>query len=724
MTQTQSQVLRIIGEMLEISNAGELEEFIKAVSSGAYRYLLTFDMGCGNTSAAVCRIDDYDQKYHIQWRYNVQSRDGHIQNVPDMSIPTIFGYDDDEPVIGPEAMLYGNAVENFKVIPNDTILDRKLYDVGEFTDVPLRRIWKRYFEKTFAAALEDARMEHPEIKKENVIFVVARPADEAWKDNLDSYKKLIMAGTGLQRHQVITFSEAKASMQYVRIEKKLPINWKKGVIVIDLGASTIDVEYLVFGKPSTEFSIAMAGKDVDYLLGNAVLSSIFPNELAQIPPNELPEEAFFQKHIEEFNVSKAGFSWWMRNLKESVCRFGQDTFPYNTPSGEAKIMTIDKNYLQTILETKSFAFSCSDLYLAEYMGAKKGTQLVYGTWYEYLEKLVTYLLTNIGTNYADKIIVTGGTANLIGIESCIARAVKKASWPEIKIEVLNQPSDYERTVPYGSASYLTNVIKNTSKILTFPSLLKKALKEDLVPYSADIIRNKVAPVAKGTIKQIIKAWAALPKGHKDSSINALKKKINSVSIDKNDLRNAVDQAISEIQRNCAQKLQPKPPEKTAPDRRSSIHLTAVRVMIEGMGKRRQEPLQNTMAAIYSFLKDLSMSEKYEHPISVSGLQFNLEPKDISKVVQDSFASVGVGNLITGFWNSIKYIFIDDDKPSSPTVRQSVLDNFDSVNTIHSDLLAPIQKEFSKAFDAQSGFGIVEQIIADLETDINQAMFIG
>lgn len=724
MTQAQNQIRKIIGEMLEISDAGELEEFINAICSGTYQYLLTFDMGCGNTSAAVCRIDNYDGKNHIHWKYKTQSSDGRTEDVDDLSIPTIFGYDDDEPVIGPEAMFYGNVVENFKVIPNDNNLDSKLYDVGEFTDVPLRRIWKRYFEKTFAAALKDARIEYPEIKKENVIFVVARPADEAWKDNLDSYKKLIMAGTGLQRHQVITFSEAKASMQYVRVEKNLPINWKKGVIVIDLGASTIDAEYLAFGKESKEFSMAMAGKEVDRLLGNAILTSIFPNELAQIPPSELPKEEFFKQHIEEFNTSKARFSWWMRTLKEEVCRSGQGHFLYNTPSGEEKDMTIDKNYLQAILETKSFAFSCSDLYLAEYMGAKKGTQRVSGTWYEHLEKLVTYLLTNIGTNYADKIIVTGGTANLIGIENCIARAIRSASWPEVKIEVLNQPADYENTVPYGSASYLTNVIKNTSKMLSFPRLLKKALNEDLVPYSADIIRNKVAPVAKGTIKQIIKAWAKLPKGHKNSSINALKKKINNVSIDENDLRNAVDQAISEIQRNCAQKSQPKPPEKTAPDRWGSIHPTAIRVIFAGLGKRRQEPLQETMAAIYSFLKDLSMSEKYEHPILVSELQVNLDSKDISKVVQDSFASVGVGDLITGFWNSVKYIFTDDDKPLSPKARQSVLDNFDSVNTIHSDLLAPIQKEFSKAFDAQNGFGIVEQIIANLETDINQAMFIG
>lgn len=706
----------IIGKMLEINDDEELNAFISEMQTGLYKYIITYDMGCGNTSVAVFHINDFDNSWLINWNYFDQSQDGHFEEVANLSIPTIFGYDDDEPVIGPEAMIYGDAVENFKVIPTEDNLEYIRYaQVGDFTDVPLRRIWRRYFEKTFRMALTDAKNMFDDIEEKNVIFVVAHPADRVWEDCLDTYKNLIAEGTRLKKNQIVTFSEAKASMQYVRVEKAMMLDWKKGVIVIDLGASTIDIEYLAYDQEPLEFSITMAGREVDRLLGNSILSQIYPREMSELAPDELPDEEFFETHFDELRCPKRYFTWRMRLLKEELCcNDGTSGFGYKTKEGDLDAVKVDLKQLESILSTKPLTLNCNDPAIAAFMNRQKGNEKVKlnvrGTWYQHLEQLVTYVLTQIGNagNYVDKIIVTGGTANLVGIEDHIQIGVKKAGWPEVEIVVFNQPADYERTVPYGSASYIINVIKNIPAILDFPEVLEEALKKDLVPWASGIIRDKVSPVAEKKVREKIKAWADLPKGHSQSSIDALKNTISKISIQGNDLDIAVEQAVKEISGIINQE---------------GFQNTGQNAKSNGLESPKME-LRETKKEINAFLDALSMSKKYSHPIAVNGIQCKLDANVISKAVQDSFASLYFGNYIKGFLNNLKYVFTPDDSPLSPNVRQNVLDNFPNVNTISYDLLEPIKKEFTRAFDASDGFGAAEMVMEDLEMDINQAMFIG
>lgn len=692
----EKRIRRIIGTMLEIMDESELETFLSAMENGVYQYIITFDMGCGNTSAAICRNGKTSYPKLLPWQYSYLDEEGKIKKVKDLSIPTIFGYDDDEPVLGPEAFLYGDAVENFKAVPNDDILDGTIFpQVGDFMDVPLRRVWKRYFTKAFDTALKAAREICPDIDSKNVIFVVAHPADSVWEENLDSYKNLIAEGTGLEKKQVITFSEAKASMQYVRVEKKMEMDWEKGVIVIDLGASTIDIEYLAYDQEPQEYSITMAGREVDRLLGHEILAQLYPEELSQLEADELPDDDFFKKHEDELGVSRRTFSWRVRNIKENISAFRMpQPFIYYTPDGKHARLTFDHIQLENLLATKAFSFNCSDPNIAAFMNAQaeneKVKQSVKDTWYQYLEKLVAYVLQKVGENgkYADKIVVTGGTANLIGIEDHIKMGVRAADWPDVETVVLNQPADYERTVPYGSASYLTNVTRNLPEILNFPRKLSEAVKEDMVAVSASIIRDSVYELAVDAVKEKIDKWAALPKKDQESSVNALKKSVGKIRISDKKLADAVNHAAIEINRYF-----------------NGAHW------------------DETQKVINQFLNTLSIAKSYDHPISIGVIKCRLNGQKIGAVARDSFASLSIGDLIKGFWNSVAYEITNDDKPLRPSARKSLANNFSSQNQIYADLLSPIKKEFQSTFDSTEGFGIVEQVVARLETDINQAMFI-
>lgn len=677
----------IIKNMLEITNDGEFSKLKQGISKEKFKYMVTLDMGCGNTSSAVFRIADGNGSLSI-WEYKEQGTDGNIEKIQNISIPTIFGFDVNKPVIGPEAMIFGGAVENFKTIPSDNNLDNIIHDkVGSVIKVPLRTIWEQYFNLVLDATINKVKNKFPDINKENIIFVVAHPSDDSWKAYLDSYKNLICNGTGLGKEQIITFSEAKAAMQYVKIEKKLEINWEKGVIVIDLGASTIDIAYLAYGQKQKEYSITMAGKEVDRLLGHKILSYFYPGELETVKPNELPDDQFFEAHKRDLRLRKREFSYLMRSFKENVCSGIPQTFTKN-----GKSIMVDNQLIQEILSTQSFEFTCYNPAIANYMNGAVGKQVVNGTWYSHLNNLVEYVLTKIG-KYADKIIVTGGTANLVGIKDCIARAIITKwgnNWGG-KMIILDRSADYERTVPYGSASYLSNVIKNIPTISGFPGILETILTEEVTEKVAPAIRDAVAPLVERSMQNVVNNWADLPKKDNRSSINALINDLNRININQNTIDNAIDAAIGNVNAN---------------------------INIAQLGK--------TKNVIEDFLRNLSIGQVYTRPIGNIKIQCHMTTATIRQVVQVCVGQLSMGECITGVINRIRYLFTNDDKPLSPKTRKNIKDNFQErfldQNTISDELLKVIDNEFPATFKDNEGFGLPESIIEGLEMDINQAMF--
>lgn len=688
----------IIKKMLEITKDDEFNKLKEGIIEERFKYLMTVDMGCGNTSLAVYKIADGEVQL-IVWEYLEQGTYGNIQNIKDFSIPTILGFNVVNPVIGPEAMRYGGAVENFKTIPSNDNLDSIIYDkVGNVKDIPLRSIWECYFKLVMNIGMNKARERIQDISNENIIFVVAHPSDDTWIDYLDSYKHLICKGTGLNSGQVITFSEAKAAMQYIKTFKNYKIDWENGVIIIDLGASTIDIAYLAYGQKQKEYSITMAGKEVDRILGHKVLSEFYPNELNNYELNELPDDQFFWNHRYELALGKREFSYLMRGMKEDACKGIPRTF---TRNGES--ITIDAHLIQHLLSTVKFDFIAYNPAIAEYMNNQSGMQVVHGTWYDHLDKLVRYVLREIAANgrYADKIIVTGGTANLFGIDDCIRDAIRDTwgdnwcdDWDDRMI-ILNQLADYEKTVPYGSAAYLGKVINHMNDMSKFPGKLEEILTEEVTKKVAPAILKAIAPLVAQSMQNVVDDWAALPERANKSSINALRNNLERININQNTIDNAIDAAIGNVNAN---------------------------INIAQLGR--------TKNVIEDFLSNLSIDQAYKRPIGNIKIQCHMTTASIRQVAVESVRQLDINACITGLLNMIlrfvNWILHGNDGRLPRRIRMNIKNNFNAnfleQNIISDELLKVIYKEFPATFKANEGFGMFASLMEGLEMDINQAMF--
>lgn len=694
------QIMRsIMAKMLELDDAA-LQDLNKEILNNTYKYMICFDMGCGNCSAMFAPINKASECDLVGWKYLDIVPSGRIRQNTGISIPTIIGYENAEPVIGPEAMLYGEIVENFKTIPTDTELKYRFRQVGDQPDVMLRQIWEDYFKSAFDMCLKSAQYKHDDITKSNVLFVVAHPADEYWRDELENYKDLISRGTGLEKNQIITFSEAKAAMQYVK-SKNIALDWNRGVVIVDLGASTIDIEYIANNNVvPEEYSITMAGREVDRILGHYILEQWYPRELEGLDPDKLPDDDFFKKHEDEIAVpSKTRFAYQMRMIKEDVCSPDLKSsvmYARKNLQGQTYPLTINANDLEQLLDRIPFSFPCSDLGLAQFIngGAKK--QRVTGTWYQHLEKLMAYVMTRLKGDGkpVNSVIVTGGTSRLVGVPEHIERGIKAAGMPEMELIVLDAPADYERTVPYGSFIYLNKTINKIPAMIEFPKKLKAVLGDELVKLFPQCMVENIYPYLEREMGTIFDKWAALPDGDPKSSDKGLTEMLRNKKFSTVHVQGAVDKAI---------------------------------IGMKSAVKNNTAVLAQSKQVISDFLKDLADDTGYQPVIDTGELCCDIPVEIVSNAVIKSCSTNGTyGQYVKGHFGlrKLKYILTNVNTPLSSSMRKTISENFKAENTIKYDILEPIKQEFKKAYDESEGDAFVDKLMNDeLEQEINRALYL-
>ena len=152
---------------------GEIEALLKAILEmdelpvewldriQSCEYLIILDMGCGSTSAAILDLKEFvrngavklqEYLYPILWNYKTPSARGNgtleMAN-KQVSIPTLIGYSDLKPLIGPEALNTGNVCENFKACPSDQNLNKVVLQIATWDRKLLSRrladVWPDYF---------------------------------------------------------------------------------------------------------------------------------------------------------------------------------------------------------------------------------------------------------------------------------------------------------------------------------------------------------------------------------------------------------------------------------------------------------------------------------------------------------------------------------------------------------------------------------------------------
>ena len=134
----------------------------------------------------------------------------------------------------------------------------------------------------------------------------------------------------------------------------------------------------------------------------------------------------------------------------------------------------------------------------------------------------------------------------------------------------------------------------------------------------------------------------------------------------------------------------------------------------------------TVAQIISFLNSISVNGTYDKSVDFDKIKLSI---DIVMIKNAIMRSCDTNKLLQKYFTGLQAImFLFGIKKAhnklNVKARNNFIMNFQRKNSIGADICAEIQEQFKKEFAATEGFGMVEEIIRSLETDINQAMFLG
>lgn len=505
-------MILLLSGLLELTRE-QLGDFLKALDNKEITGILCYDMGCGNTSAAYIPIhyDETDGTINIGnselvlWKYDDGTLSVHT------AIPTIIGYAGKNPVVGPDALKWGNTAQNFKALPTKAALQKTVLSVKagpkKFQDFSLREIWQDYFRQTRNMAIawlhNDKRYD---INPLRTLISVAHPSGGTWSRQsiLSNYRELITETGFIPDSHIVTISEAKAAMLYAAKGKnqKLNIDFECGVLIIDLGASTIDIEFLIMKYPNPiEYSLTLAGREVDLLLAHHILADEWKLiDQNQYRYNQIPTDNKF--YIQNFGMNQGAFLYKIRCFKEQL----SDTFTVNIN---------DDNILKSAV-----AFSCPNRndanhpYHAE-VSPKDLQSLLNGpmfprdtkvgpesnTWLGHLQDFFTDALEDLKwlaqkENFSIdemSIIMTGGTARLIDVRETLTNALKSSGFGDNglidRIYCMDNPREYEEMVPFGSAIYLGTTLQHLGDLTTLPDEIDTPVEKDTVNELVRLISN-------------------------------------------------------------------------------------------------------------------------------------------------------------------------------------------------------------------------------------------
>lgn len=763
---------------IETTNAGKMNEEIEALlrmiletdELGPERqkrlesceFLIILDMGCGSTSAAVLDLKGYmgsgDTKlseylYPVLWNYKVPSvRDGEMLETANkqVSIPTLIGYSDLKPLVGPEALSTGNACENFKACPSDQNLNKVVLQIATWDNGrvsrSLREVWQDYFscimdQICLWSGKNRIGQADRQAMRENTLMMVAHPAGGEWAQSsaLKSYRDMIAQGTGLPKENIFTISEAKAVMQYVRRKYGRDLDFDKGVVIIDIGASTIDVEYLArdLSEPY-EYSLTMAGRDVDSLLLHYALEEVFPSTMqAYSDPRRLPEEKFFADYC---SCSSALLKWNMRSAKEDISDAEYDfaqrgrSFEYRL-AGSRVVLNAgmlcgllgdeEKNPLTgAVFGRRSFPVSYP-LEMAVYIRSLKAqahearpdgfaVQVVEDTWYGHLENLVRYVMDDLaaGRRRAAQIIVTGGSCRLTGIRPHIWKAVRDSEMGsfvcrEDQILYMDAENDYENSVPFGGGYYVGGLLGRLGALRSFPHRLHDVLFRELGAAAAREITREVNYLVRGITLDTLAWWKGLPDRNADGSrdaacsVNSLNERLRSECRRAFSEKGKLDEAVARAVKRITLK-------ESLPDTMREIGAL----------------LDNLAGA--KFTGKLGMEEVKVHlPVeSVSGAVRGVDPDALT---MDFWQSAG--GLLQDLGNAVLTLFGKGiergDIPRGALYRTAVYDAYKGSGqaAVGSLLEQEIARKLCGEFEKTDIFGIPARIIKGLRQDILCALYL-
>jgi|GEM_PF-5829482 Molecular chaperone len=210
---------------------------------------------------------DFGHGENSIWAFRLSSNEPAILNLDsekNRQLMSLIAYDGNSVLIGSEARTKMSVIPYFKRDPSNWT-----------AIIPGRNIsYKKAMSDFFKKLMEDIRNYNPEYIQPNdkILLVVGCPSNSIWTndENRTAYEALIKEAAGADEVKVMPESRA-AMIGFFSPTRNLNINTSNGAIVLDLGSSTLDFTYMLFGKYLIERSCTLGAHHIEMNMLKKVL---------------------------------------------------------------------------------------------------------------------------------------------------------------------------------------------------------------------------------------------------------------------------------------------------------------------------------------------------------------------------------------------------------------------------------------------------------------------
>lgn len=460
----------------------------KDVKNGVYSYIIGFDLGDGEISAAYWDLADPGY---------AKPADLDMSQDEDSKLVSGFFEDESGNIIMGNAMKLANMMEvkgnlfvNFKIPPERLAAGEKF----ENTDRTCLQLMQTLLKSALEEISKHARqnMFFSNGVKRKGILAVGCPSSPEWSDNGYDVMYAEMLAEAIKDCpldlKVVIMPESRASLVKAYKESSFTDKIKGGVIVIDHGSSTLDITVIDFASNTHfDYSIPLGAKKIERrMIENLVRED--GRTLADV------KQARFQTLA-------------MRGTKEAY---------FSTPLGSPKVfIEYNDDDFSKIKIKPEFMEKVTHEDLVSYCTALNGTTK--GTWAELHRQFVDDSIKSsgsdfVGNRFAGVIILTGGASKMDFIETTLRKLYPHALDGKDPSAIRDRfkPVIYKDPEPsYCVSRGLAWAAYTDLKALELIEKVKQQMNDAIrADYSSlmSIIAHKVAPVVYDYAVSQLEDW--------------------------------------------------------------------------------------------------------------------------------------------------------------------------------------------------------------------------
>lgn len=622
-------------------------------------YVIGIDFGHGETSAAICRIDDENDPEDID-----------ITGTGQKAIPSVMNIDSNgSTYIGKGAVNRCSNIDDFYAYFKESpdTLDEQLK--------PSIRIMKLYMKQvydTICNRYAGVLMEGNEVKKNHVVFIACPSKSQKWDDQaMQNYVQMALdaglpiAGATIDDKFQLSGIVRESRAAYIRMMQKGDVEQfaKEGILVVDYGSSTIDITYYKDDETPVDKGYELGAQKVEKSIYNYLKTwhkdlgkDQAPDILETIEQNNVMQ---YTKLLFGIRISKEHF---YTDIQDDCAQDMEISYRFPSPVAQSRLSVyITKEVINQILE--------------DYIDQVKNA-------------FVDFKNTIIGDKPITLLVLTGGASKM----NFVTPLAQSVFGTQAK---LLPPQDTSLTVSNGIATaaradiklyYLAEELYNNSKITT-PDVLTL------------IYQDTAEKIADNIIREVLNCYENFKDQTVSESIVALREKISSKLLQQsNSYKDIIQSAFNNNMKLYTNDTVKKELEKYVTKHfpyynLSKIERIEIRETNVNLTPNDMDTLNNVVADSIKQIEDSALVEAIKLIYDIAAIVAAGGIKVLTEVI---VGGVNLGKYVWKWLNDEK--FSEKDKEKAPTYEEILDALFIEFNDEDKKLDTGQRKKVYKAFN--------------------------